>query len=73
MIGSTIISGNTAGSPTLDWDVAQVGDYNGDGYADIMLRNHNTGQLYVNMYHGTQIISSNPAGSPTPDWHLIGA
>jgi len=40
---------NVAGAapPSLDWDVAGTGDFDGDGFADIWWRNHLTGQLMI--------------------------
>jgi hypothetical protein len=70
--GVAMIGSGPAGSPTTDWDLARIADYNGDGMSDVMLRNHTTGSLYVNLYNGLNIVGSGAAGSPTVDWQFVG-
>jgi hypothetical protein len=50
--------------------MAGVGDFNGDGRSDVLLRNHATGQLWINLYNGATIIGSGPAGFPSTDWDV---
>jgi hypothetical protein len=71
--GTTITGSGAAGSPTTDWDVVATADFNGDGHADVALRNHAGGQLWFNFYDGATIIGSGPAGAPTTDWDIAGA
>ena len=49
-----------------------VGDFNGDGDADILWQNAATGQVYVWLMTGTTIASTGAVGSPTPDWGIVG-
>ncbi len=40
-------SGSSLGNIGTQWNIAQTGDYNGDGVDDILWRNANTGQTYL--------------------------
>ena len=42
---------------SLDWDIAGTGDFNNDGYADILWRNHTTGDVAIWLMNGTSISS----------------
>ena len=72
--GNQIETGNQIGSsPDSSWKVADTGDYNGDGTADILWRNNN-GTLAVwtmSGTDGTHILTGNQIGSvPSTSWHV---
>ena len=51
-----------AGGAGLDWTVEGLGDFNGDGKADILLR-HTSGAFYIWLMNGTTIVGvGSPAG-----------
>jgi WD40 repeat protein len=70
-IAATAIVAGPAFAPT-DWHVQGVGDFNGDGKDDILLR-HNDGTVGIWLMNGTQIAASaiiaTPAQAPN-DWHI---
>jgi hypothetical protein len=41
--------------PNLAWKIVSVGDYNGDGKADLLWRNDTTGQVYMVHMNGMAI------------------
>ncbi len=82
MDGSTIESSTTptyqgsAVSPGSSWSVAGIGDFNGDGNADILWRNSN-GSLAMWLMDGSTIESSatptyqGSAVSPDSSWNIV--
>ena len=58
MNGATITSTGTPGSPTSDWSIAGVGDFDGNGTSDILWKNSTTGQVYIWFMNGTTYSSS---------------
>ncbi len=55
------------------WQIAGVGDFDGDGHADILWRNTSTGQVVIWFIEGTQRVASGPAGGANPnDWEIAG-
>jgi FG-GAP repeat len=64
--------GTVAHAPvTNDWHVQSVGDYDGDGNADIFWRNDN-GQVYVWEMNGLQVKAEGAVAhvAVTNDWHI---
>ena len=57
--GATILSQAAAEtvSPSSDWVIKGVGDFNGDGKADILWQNSNTGEVYLWFMNGSAIAS----------------
>jgi hypothetical protein len=56
----------------LDWKIVGSGDFDGDGKADILLRNSATGQNWVYLMDGASIVTS--AGVNTVsnlDWKIV--
>ena len=67
-------SGNVGWTPGKDWQVANVGDYNGDGKSDILLQNSATNACFVWEMNGLNLLSANSYGyvvwTPSADWHV---
>ncbi len=62
---------NTPGGPSSDWSVQGVGDFNGDGMADILWQSASTGEVVIWFMNGTSIASSLALGA-VPGWSVVG-
>ena len=60
--GTTIVGVGSPGSAGNDWQIAGVGDFNGDGKADILWR-HISGAVYEWQLDGTTIVGVGSPGS----------
>ena len=67
-------SGAVGWTPGKDWQVANVGDYNGDGKSDILLQNTATNACFVWEMNGLNLLSPNSYGyvgwTPSAEWHV---
>ena len=70
MNGTTITNQGTpfTVSPSSGWVIQGVGDYNGDGKADILWRNSTSGDAYVWLMNGLSIANSGDLGIVSSSW-----
>src|SRR5256886_7317221 len=73
MNGTTNTGGSLRTQADLNWQVAGVGDFNGDGRADILWRNSSTGENYVWLMNGTTITGKGSVRTePDQNWKVAG-
>ncbi len=73
--GLALVGGGPVGPdlPGPFWQEKGIGDFNGDGYSDILFQNINTGDNYIWELRGTTIVGGGPVG-PTvgAEWQAKG-
>ncbi len=76
MNGTTILNTNTAGlgNVPINWSVVGVGDFNGDGKADILWRNNTNGNVAIWLMNGTTVTNTSTAafGNMPANWFVAG-
>jgi len=70
MDGSTVASAVSLLGATPDWSVSHVGDFNGDGRADILWRNNTNGAVNMWLMNGGTVTSAVGLLAPDPDWRV---
>jgi len=74
MNGTTVRAGSgyTNLVPDLNWQIAGVGDFDGDGKADILWRNKTTGENYIFLVNGTTVLGASGYinSVPDPNWEI---
>jgi hypothetical protein len=77
MDGTSILAGEgyVRSVADLDWQVAGVGDYDGDGLSDILWRNSATGDNYLYPMNGLAILPTEGylRTVADQDWHVAGS
>src|SRR5438876_4794947 len=73
-MNNTTIAGEASllTKPDQNWKVAGVGDFNGDGTADILWRNSSTGENYVYLMSGTTITGEGYLAEADLNWQVAG-
>ena len=60
-------------NPGLAWKAIGTGDFNHDGFSDILFQNTNTGQVSVWEMDGTSLIGGGAvSANPGTNWHAVG-
>jgi hypothetical protein len=59
-------------NPGSSWRAIGTGDFNGDGYSDILWQNPTSGQVEIWEMTGTKVIGYGSPGNPGTSWHVIG-
>jgi hypothetical protein len=72
LTGTSIASMAVPASPPLEWVVQGVGDFNGDGKADILWRETSSGAVGIWIMNGTSITSIGEPARPPLDWVIQG-
>ena len=71
--GATVIGGGSPGSVPVGqgWTIAGTGDFNGDGFSDILWYNTSSGQVVVWLLNGANVIGGGSPGSVTSPWTIV--
>ncbi len=67
-----MVASPVLGNPGPSWHAVGTGDFNGDGYSDILWQNTN-GAVAIWEMNGAKVIASAVVGNPGTSWHVIGS
>lgn len=74
MLGGTIaaqtVTGAYVSTAALDWRIAGVADYNGDGRADILLQQQSTGVVGIWLLNGASVSAWGSLGAASSDFQI---
>jgi hypothetical protein len=68
MNGTQYVGQAYLGTVGTDWQLAGLGDFNGDGKTDILWRHTVTGALYAWLMNGTQYVGQAYLGTVGTQW-----
>ena len=73
MNGTTRIGQGSPGAVGHVWQIAGVGDFDGDDHADILWRHTSTGEVFIWHVIGTQRVGfGSPGQANTATWQIVG-
>ena len=73
MNGTTATSSGSPGSAgSPPWFIQGIGDFNGNGEADVLWQNTTTGEVYIWLIKGTSVTSSGSLGAVASEWNIVG-
>ena len=74
MSGNTLIGGGPVSSNLGPaWKAIGTGDFNADGFSDILFQNTSSGQASILEMNGNTLIGGGPVTpNPGPSWHAVG-
>ena len=73
MNGTTATSSGSPGSAgSPPWFIQGIGDFNGNGQADVLWQNATTGEVYIWLIKGTSVTSSGSLGAVASEWNIVG-
>jgi hypothetical protein len=72
MNGTSTLSQGSPGGASSPWTIQGVGDFNGDGFADILWRNSSTGEVYLWLMNGTTRTGGGSLGIVSTAWNIVG-
>ena len=67
-----MISSGSPENPGPSWHVIGTGDFNGDGYSDILAQNATSGEVWIWEMDGLKVIGKGSPGDLGPSWQAIG-
>jgi hypothetical protein len=70
MHGVNVIDQDTIAMIDAHWDIAGVGDFNGDGNPDILLKNSTTGEMLVWFMKGIALKNTASISGLPPPWNV---
>jgi hypothetical protein len=67
--GTDMIGGAIVGNSGPSWQINGTGDFNGDGFSDILWQNDD-GSVVIWELNGTSAIATANLANPGPTWHV---
>src|SRR6266508_1336428 len=67
-----VVQTGSLGAVSSNWTIAGTGDFNGDGKADILWRDNNTGTVAIWLLDGLQVAQSGGIGTVPSNWLMAG-